>query len=551
MTIKLYIEGSTASTQIGYALFYGDILKLKIKNQEENQEEYSVICDITDETLTFPDGVQKIVLFKNIDITNTSLNFTKIKFPDSITHINCSSSITGSEEHLINPNFLFKDLKALYLSKNLESIAIFSFANIHTLEKVVFPLEAPISLIPKGCFYYCKQLHTVILSDKIKEIGYDSFKKTKINNIQTRNTNIDLLEIPDQCLSMSQTVDYILSGAFQLNSLETVVLPDNLEFIGEFALEMSKDKPIYIKLPKTIHLMSQFCISIYENSNSNKIILPDYIEVYSDVQCPSLSKLISSKNEIIGSTIVKLGNFMFSSYNKEIINTSELESNFNFTDIITQMNIYLHLHAHIGEIKIGHRTQISKITYSKIEDEIGKVSTRFFLITSLDKKGNSIYKLRVSLDEIETKDSETSKILLNLIKDLINEPTNVLCDDYISNVLKYVGKDEPLTLLNIFNVAMQLKINISEKLSEDVLYKLLSCVVINLYTLIDNLRVIINYKVNSVNNFPTELLEYINNNLNGYTIEIEDLEDFLNVLSKEPIAIKNCILSILYNIAEI
>lgn len=546
MTIELYIEGIANCTQIGYALFCGDAStpKLNIKNQDNSK----IICDITDEVLTFPDGIEKIILFKNIDAVDESIKFTSIEFPNSVKSIKCSSSILDLSDGLTKPNFLFKDVKSVYFSKNLEFISNNSFSYIEGLERVVFDLEAPISFIPNSCFRGCHQLHTVVLPNKVEIISYDSFFKTKIKHIKTREEGIGLLDVIEEgCLSIPQTLDYILDYAFMGVLLESVILPDSLIKIGPYALDMSKDKIVYVEFPRNIDLMESFCINMSENSD-NTIVLPDYIDKYNKFQVPLLNKLISNKNEILGSIIVVTNNFMFT-YDRIEVNTSELEDYFNFNDSPNEMKIHMHLDLHVGRIIIGNKTKIKEITFLELEKEIVRVR-RSFSVILLDDKGNITYKLNINLYEIEEQeDVKIRKSLLNLTKDLINEPDNVFCDEYILNMLECINKDTPLTLLNILYVAMQLGVDISKKLSSDALHKLLSYVITDISMLISNLIILSNENFKS--DFPDELINYINNNLNKYTIEIEDLEDILNRLVNEPNSIKNSILNLLYNITEI
>ncbi|MFI3231687.1 MAG: hypothetical protein R3Y29_09095, partial [bacterium] len=222
---------------------------------------------------------------------------------------------------------------------------------------------------------------------------------------------------------------------------------------------------------------------------------------------------------------------------------------FNFNDSPNEMKIHMHLDLHVGRIIIGNKTKIKEITFLELEKEIVRVR-RSFSVILLDDKGNITYKLNINLYEIEEQeDVKIRKSLLNLTKDLINEPDNVFCDEYILNMLECINKDTPLTLLNILYVAMQLGVDISKKLSSDALHKLLSYVITDISTLISNLIILSNENFKS--DFPDELINYINNNLNKYTIEIEDLEDILNRLVNEPNSIKNSILNLLYNITEI
>ena len=252
------VELPDSVTTLGGAVFY-ECRNMKYVKLPANIEYIPTSCfeKCGIESLIIPNKVKTIAptAFNNCSgLTNVTFgesletiedhafqftNISYLKFPDSLKKIgdNAFYEVDGLK-------------KIENWSESLESVGTFAFGGCGSLAEIP-PIPAQFQTIPDSLFSGCLSLSHVEIEDGITQIGNDAFSECALTEIT----------IPD-------SVEFVLSGAFAYNKLQEIMIGSGVTDIGNRTFVNNPAKNIYV--PKNVETLGSQSIGIevggYESS---------------------------------------------------------------------------------------------------------------------------------------------------------------------------------------------------------------------------------------------------------------------------------------------
>lgn len=364
--------------------------------------------------IVIPDSVTKFERYKDIFRENTRI--TSVQIPGSIKSVcddfsNCPS------------------LRKIVLLNGVESIEPFAFSFCNQLSEVVLPRS--MRRIGGGAFYRCNMLNPNEISglEKLESIGMNAFGfcgaelNTVINYEKgiflhfNKNENIADYRVPDGIVRLSD-------GAFADVKINTIIIPDTVETIGEDTFRFSSLSEI--KLGCNVREIGNHVF--YECKNLKKVVLSEKLERISDnafVNCVSLEELI------IPTSVVEIGKEAFFSCSRlkriripgyvKTINDNTFNGCKSLESVIFDGDI--------KEINLRAFRNNHKLVNINLPDTITCIGQECFencssllleyLPAKLKKVGNGAFKSCESIKEITIGDS-LNEISVEMFADCIN-----------------------------------------------------------------------------------------------------------------------------------
>ena len=201
------------------SLALGETVQLTATIEPNDATDKNVIWSSSDESvLTVENGMVKSIKFGSAIVTATVNTFSascnvSVIHPDNVIYY------ISNDGNMVQP-FNEPAFGAKIVSNDYSD----------DLGKIVF--DAPLKSIGKAAFYNCRNLKSVVVPDKVTEIGASAFKKSH------------LLQI-----NIPQSVVIIGESAFEDTYLNYLVLPDSMKSIGASAFSGCRDLKTINKIP--------------------------------------------------------------------------------------------------------------------------------------------------------------------------------------------------------------------------------------------------------------------------------------------------------------
>lgn len=185
------------------------------------------------------DGQQVLIIGEQAFYENKELK--EAILPDSITRIE-AQAFAGCEalEQITLPQNLVsigeeafvqcEKLSGISFPDSLEQLGDSAFLGCGSIKNIVLP--EGIKYVGEGAFFYCEQLTDISISET--NSNYSSENGILFNHSKTK-----LIQYPigkqETSYRVPDTVIEIGSGGFAYSHLQSIILPDSLEVIGEYA----------------------------------------------------------------------------------------------------------------------------------------------------------------------------------------------------------------------------------------------------------------------------------------------------------------------------
>lgn len=267
-------------------------------------------------TYNIPDNVINVdVLYNKNYYSDVKINFSEnskaFKKVDGVTYnsdmttvISCDTEKTGSyvmpdSVTIIAPYaFSNSQLSSVTVSKNVTQISYYSFASCENLETINMPntitsidafafmssnvknlTKLPANLTELGSFAFSgTQLHTISIPAGVKEIGYNCFSYSSLENIALSNGLETIGDFAFSCsnvlaLTIPSTVKYIGREAFSYTKIQLLSIPNNVIELGDYAF---CDTPI-----KTLSIgsgLTEIFDGVFSGTKLTEVTLPKNIK---------------------------------------------------------------------------------------------------------------------------------------------------------------------------------------------------------------------------------------------------------------------------------
>lgn len=267
-----------------------------------------VYLDPKETKIIIPDTVKEIGAYA---FSNCS-TLIEVEIPESVTQIGMGAFysccglknvyIPDSVTSISNSAFYkCNNLVEVHLPSSLKKIEAQTFHNCFNLKNVNIP--SSIEVIEKGAFAYCESLESFGFNEGLKEIGDGAFKNSSLEEIVFPKSLSWIGEeafcdcINLKKIKIEENTRVINESAFRdCLSLNEVILPSSLETLYSSVFEGCGSLK-EIKLPEKLKRI--YKCAFLDCESLEKIVIPDdvdYIEMEAFARCSSLKDVIIGKN---------------------------------------------------------------------------------------------------------------------------------------------------------------------------------------------------------------------------------------------------------------